>query len=72
MSDQTIPRPLEERLVALLLVFQESSTDGHDHNECEEYSCGGLSSQALDILARKFVPILILPDYHSNPSFQKT
>jgi len=72
MSDQTIPRPLEERLFALLLVFQEPSADGHDHDECEEDSCGGLASQALDILARTFVLMPILPDFHSDPSFQKT
>lgn len=71
MSDQIIPRPLEERIVALLLVFQETSADGHDHEECEEDSCGGLASQALDILARTFVLTPISLDYHSNTSLQK-
>ncbi|KAH3999743.1 hypothetical protein HBH98_085790 [Parastagonospora nodorum] len=52
MLDQINPRPLEDRLVALLLVFQEPPTDGHDHDECEEGDCDRLTSQALNILAQ--------------------
>jgi hypothetical protein len=70
MSDQISSRPLEERLVALLLVFQEPPTDGHDHDECEEGDCDGRTSQAVEILARTVIFTLCSPQL--SPQFVST